>query len=254
MTVTSSSEAGQTIVSASTVIVFRNGAGRAPELLMVKRSKTLSFAASAAVFPGGKVAPADLVMADDDPERAARIAAVRETLEETGLLICTDRAPDAEQAQEARSMLVDVEDLAPVLDRFAWVLDTDQLVPFSRWLPNFKPGRIFDTRFYLADIGSGAVTLTPDLGENTELYWISAEAALSLIEQGELKAIYPTRRNLERLAQFSSFAAARDHALATPLITISPWIEEHPNGQMLCIDPHAGYPVTAAPLSQIYLD
>jgi 8-oxo-dGTP pyrophosphatase MutT (NUDIX family) len=254
MSATTLPQAGQTVVPAATVIVFRNGAAGVPELLMVKRSKALAVAGSAVVFPGGKVAPADLAMAGGDAERAARIAAVRETLEETGLLICTDRAPSAAEAEVARDMLAKVEDLAPVLDRFGWALDTDKLTAFAHWLPNFKPGRIFDTRFYLADIGSGAVALTPDLGENTELYWITATEALNLIEQGELQAIYPTRRNLERLALFGDFAAVHDNALATPLVTICPWIVERASEAMLCIPGNAGYPITEAPLSQIQLD
>jgi 8-oxo-dGTP pyrophosphatase MutT (NUDIX family) len=250
----SSPPADQTIVSAATVIVCRNAAAGAPELLMVKRSKTLAFAASAAVFPGGKVAPADLRMAQDDEEHAARIAVVRETLEETGLVICIDRPASADEAQAARAMLAQSEDMGPVLEHFSWSLDTEQLVPFARWLPNFKPGRIFDTRFYLADIGTGAVDLAPDYGENTLLFWISAPAALEQIESGELRAIYPTRRNLERLALFDSFPAIRDHARSVPLVTISPWVEQSAEGEMLCIPQGAGYPVTAAPLSQISLD
>ena len=250
----SSQQIEQTIISAATVIICRNAAVGAPEMLMVKRSKTLAFAASAAVFPGGKVAPADLRMAQGDEEHAARIAAVRETLEETGLVICIDSPARAEEAQAARAMLAQSEDMEPVLERFSWSLDTDQLVPFARWLPMFKPGRIFDTRFYLADIGTGAVELAPDYGENTQLFWISAPTALDQIESGELRAIYPTRRNLERLAGFDSFSAIRNHARSVPLITISPWVEKSPEGEMLCIPEGAGYPVTVAPLSQISLD
>jgi 8-oxo-dGTP pyrophosphatase MutT (NUDIX family) len=241
----------QSIVAASTVVVFRNSTGRRPELLMVRRSKTLSFAASAAVFPGGKIVAADVALAGGDDEQAARIAVVRETLEETGLVIGISEAVSADQAAEARAMLLTNEDFSPVLKRFEWTLDTAQLVAFARWLPNFKPGRIFDTRFYLANIGTGAVALTPDLGENTQVHWISASDALAAIENGELKAIYPTRRNLERLAQFASFNDARDHALATPKETISPWIESSEQGEMLHIPEGLGYPITSAPLSQI---
>ena len=246
--------ASQTIVHAATVIVFRNGSGGPPELLMVKRSKALSFAASAAVFPGGKVAPADVRLAGGDEELGARIAAVRETLEETGLVICTDRAPTAAEAAEARAMLAANEDLAPVLNRFSLSLALDKLAPFARWLPNFKPGRIFDTRFFLADIGTGAIELAPDLGENTHLFWVTALDALDQIERGTLQAIYPTRRNLERLAQFETFDEAVSHARLFEQTTVSPWVEGSSKGQMLRIPEGLGYPITIAPLSQIHLD
>jgi 8-oxo-dGTP pyrophosphatase MutT (NUDIX family) len=245
------SPALQTVVAASTVIVFRKSLAGPPEILMARRSKTLSFAASAVVFPGGKIAAADLRLADGDEERAARIAVVRETIEETGLVLCVNGAVSAEQAALARAMLVEVEDLAPVLERFGWSLDTQGLVTFARWLPNFKPGRIFDTRFYLADLGTGSVELAPDHGENTQLFWISAVSALEQVEQGELKAIYPTRRNLERLAQFDSFEATCNHTLSIPDAIISPWIEQGDECEMLCIPDGLGYPVTSAPLSQI---
>ena len=78
---------------AATLVIFRNApAGGPPELLMVQRAKEMRFAGGAAVFPGGRVDDADFALAealgaaDEDhrDELAARIAAVRETLEETG--------------------------------------------------------------------------------------------------------------------------------------------------------------------------
>lgn len=244
----------QTIVAASTVVVFRNAPAGPPELLMVRRSKSLSFAASAAVFPGGKIGPADFALAAGDEEQAARIAAVRETLEETGLVLGIRQVVSADQAAQARAMLLANEDLAPVLGKFGWTLDTDQLVAFARWLPKFKPGRIFDTRFYLANLGTGAVALTPDLGENVQVLWITANDALAAVEAGRLKAIYPTRRNLERLALFEAFEEARAHAMATQIRIVSPWIEKSELGEYLHIAEDLGYPVTKAPLSQIKVD
>jgi len=61
--------------------------------------------------------------------------------------------------------------------------------------------------------------------------------------------IFPTRRNLERLALWSDFAAARDHALATPVQTISPWTEVRDDGvRWLLIPSDAGYPIVGEPL------
>lgn len=214
----------QAVVEAATVVVFRNGQAGQPEILMIQRARELSFAGSAVVFPGGKIHDSDRRIASglgapDRDEAAARVAAIREVIEETGLVIGISQRASASEAKAARAMLARQEDLGPILDHFGWTLDLDCLVPFTRWVPTFKPGRIFDTRFYLANLGSGNVELTPDLGESTRLFWVSALEALDLIDAGQIKAIYPTRRNLERLAQFASFDDTAHHARSTPLRT-----------------------------------
>lgn len=134
----------QVIVQASTVIVFRNCSAGLPEILMVQRSKDLSFAGAASVFPGGKVCEADtrLASAKCADNAPARIAAIREVLEETGLVIGINERASAEDARAARAMLASNEDMAPVLERFGWTLAIDTLIPFAHWLPTFKPGRI----------------------------------------------------------------------------------------------------------------
>lgn len=243
----------QTVVPAATLVVFRNGSAGAPEILFMQRAEELSFAGSATVFPGGKVHPSDRLLARefamlDAEDAVARITAIRETLEETGLVLGIRQKPSAEEAAEARRMLLADEDLAPVLDRFDWTLDPESLVPFARWLPRHKPGRVFDTRFYLADIGTGDVALTPDLGESTRLFWASADGAAEMLERGEISMIFPTRCNLQRLQQFSGYAETVKHALETPVITISPWREMHGEVEYLHIPEGAGYPVTSAPL------
>lgn len=245
----------QLIVPAATLVIFRQGAaGGPPELLMVTRSEEMSFAGGAAVFPGGRVDPADRELARlldhpaDTEELAARIAAIRETLEETGLGIGLVGNVDAVSAAAARQRLLELGALAPVLQEFGWSLAPDLLIPFARWLPKGHPDRrIFDTRFYLADLGTGAVDIAVDQTENTRLFWSTAADALAMAEQGEISVIFPTRRNLERLAQFSSFAEARKQAESIPVRTISPRWEQHEGEDWLTIPDDLGYPVIRAP-------
>lgn len=74
---------------AATVVVARDGT-RGPEVLMIERPDRGSFA-GAWVFPGGKIEEQDGVAAGpDDEEDVARRAGVRETWEETGLVLETD--------------------------------------------------------------------------------------------------------------------------------------------------------------------
>jgi hypothetical protein len=131
-------------------------------------------------------------------------------------------------------------------------LDLNALVPFARWLPlGLAHARIFDTRFYLADLGTGAVDIAVDATENTRLFWVTARGALAMADRGEISVIFPTRRNLERLAQFASFAQARAHAEATPVVTITPQVDDSGEIPLLRIPEGAGYPVTTEPFTTL---
>ena len=83
--------ADEQAIPAATVIVMRDVPDGPPELLMVERAAAMSFAGGALVFPGGRVDPGDFVLAGrhagDVEENAARIAAIRETLEEAGVAV-----------------------------------------------------------------------------------------------------------------------------------------------------------------------
>lgn len=245
-----------TFIPAATVVIFRHGAGGgAAEVLMVQRAKEMRFAGGAAVFPGGRIDEADRVLAariapEAEPdEAAARIAGIRETLEETGLAIGVTRAISVAEARKARAMLLDQGLLAPVLERFGWTLDLAALTPFARWCPRWDGA--FDTRFFLCDLGTGAVDIAVDATENTRLFWTSAAHALEMADSGEISVIFPTRRNLERLAQFPTFAEARAHAEATPIRTISPSREERAGEMFLTIPEGLGYPVTAQAMATV---
>jgi 8-oxo-dGTP pyrophosphatase MutT (NUDIX family) len=248
-------------IPAATIIIFRAcPEGGAPQVLMTVRSRSMAFAGGMAVFPGGRVDPEDFALGEAvaeahglAPDEAAhQIAAVRETLEETGLALGLKGTVNAETARKAREMLEETKALAPVLDAFGWELDLAQITPFARWFPrNEDLSRVYDTRFYLADLGTGAVDVSIDNSENTQLFWTSAQGALDMAEQGRIKLIFPTRRNLERLALFASFEEARAQALAIPVRTITPRIDDSSGKAMLTIMEDAGYPVTAELLSSV---
>lgn len=243
-------------IPAATVVIFRRaGTGQPPELLMVQRAKEMRFAGGAAVFPGGRIDPEDRALAaelapDDDQEMAAaKIAGIRETLEETGLAIGLGEAVSPSAAAEARALALAQGGLAPVLQNYGWTLTLDALVPFARWCPHWNGA--FDTRFFLHDLGTGAVDVAVDATENTRLFWVSAARALELADGGEFHVIFPTRRNLERLALFANFAEARAHAETTPIETISPRQEQREGEVHLVIPEGLGYPVTAQVMSSV---
>jgi 8-oxo-dGTP pyrophosphatase MutT (NUDIX family) len=246
-------------IPAATLVIFRKGADDgAPELLMVQRSHDMRFAGGKAVFPGGRIDPADhdLAAGFDLPEdaeepgrTAARVAALRETLEETGLLVGIDAPVTAAEAIAARAALLGGDSFAGVLDRLGRRLVPEALVPFARWCPNFSGA--FDTHFFLTDLGTGAVEVEVDATENTHLFWASAAQSLAKADAGEISVIYPTRRNLERLAQFASFTEAAEHARATPIRTIAPRRIQRDGAMHLCIPDGLGYPVTSQVMTTV---
>ena len=261
MTPESAPDPGREGIPAATIIIFRNAPDNgAPEVLMTVRSRNMTFAGGMAVFPGGRVDPADYELGEAiaaahglvPDEAAHQIAAVRETLEETGLALGLSGEINAASADAARKMLAECGALAPVLDAFGWQLDLAQITPFARWFPkNEAITRVYDTRIYPPDLGTGAVDVSIDHTENTHLFWTTAQGALNAAERGDIKLIFPTRRNLERLALFASFAEAKTQAEAIPVRTIMPQVVEQDGKPWLTILADAGYPVTGELLETV---
>jgi hypothetical protein len=128
-------------------------------------------------------------------------------------------------------------------------LALDQLVPFARWLPQGVHHKVFDTRFYLARAPRGAEPVV-DGNENVRVFWASPQAVLDAADRGDATVIFPTRRNLERLATFAGYDEAVADARAHPMRTITPWIEDRGGVAHLCIPDDLGYPVTSERLDR----
>lgn len=239
-------------IPAATLIVFRRHAERS-EILFVERAGTMTFAAGAIVFPGGRVDPGDRMLAErfpdlDAEDGAARIAAIRETIEEAGIAIGLVGTPDPLAVAQLRVYLNDGLVFADALAALHLELRPDLLVPLTRWRPNFAEHRVFDTRFYLAEAPDDALTATVDQTENARLFWATAQDVIDAADAGRVKIIFPTRRNLDRLAQFADFAEARADAERFAPDLITPWVEDRDGVQYLCIPDNLGYPICAEPL------
>lgn len=236
-------------IPAATLILMRpSPAGGPPEILMLERAETMAFAAGALVFPGGRIDPEDRALAAQFTgieDAAARIAAIRETIEETGVAPALRPAPDSSALREAMAA---GRPFARLLDEMSLSLDLDALTPFARWCPNFREARRFDTLFYLTEAPAGGGTVhSADETESVHTFWASARTVLAEIEAGRAKAIFPTRRNLERLATFASLDEARSDAARHPVRRITPWVEERGGKRFVCIPEGIGYPVTSEP-------
>jgi 8-oxo-dGTP pyrophosphatase MutT (NUDIX family) len=239
-------------IPAATLIVVRDRAGEPPELLMVERAESMAFAAGALVFPGGRIDNADRRLAADLGLDGAAVAALRETIEETAVPVGIDPIPDAPLASELQRELVADRGFAELLGAAGLAIDAGVLTPFARWVPKFHAVRRFDTLFYIARCPEGDWTPNAIEGECAGAFWLSAREALEREQRGEARLIFPTRRNLERLAQHSSFDAIRADALAHPIEPVTPWVEERDGEQFITIPRHLGYPVTQERLDGLW--
>jgi len=239
-------------IPAATLIVVRERPGSAPELLMVERAGGMAFAAGAWVFPGGRIDQADRQLAEISGVDAAAIAAIRETVEETALPVGLSPAPDAGTALALQDALVADQPFADLLSAHRLQLDPMALTPFARWVPKFHAVRRFDTLFFVARCPDGEWQPRVIEGECAAADWLTAAEVLERDRRGEARLIFPTRRNLERLAQHSSFEQIRADAMAHPIEPVTPWVEERGGEQFITIPDHLGYPVTQERLEGLW--
>ena len=242
-------------IPAATLIVVRDRGAHAPALLMVERAEGMAFAGGALVFPGGRIDDSDAALAARlglGADGAAAVAAVRETIEETAIPAGLTPVPDAETVLAMQADLVAGGDFAALLDARNLALDHAALAPFARWVPKFHAVRRFDTLFFIAAAPPGKWPPNPIAGECAGAFWLSAAEVLAREQRGEARLIFPTRRNLERLARHSGVDAIRADAAAYPVEPVTPWIEEHDGERFITIPSHLGYPVVREKLDGVW--
>ncbi|HPF22165.1 MAG: NUDIX domain-containing protein [Hyphomonas sp.] len=255
----------------ATILMLRDAASGPPEVLMVKRHYEIDFAAGALVFPGGKASKDDSrpewdANTDGDygpVQQDARIAAVREAYEESGLLLAR---PASARGTGAPLVGADVADkLAPfrqavdkgemsfldLVREHDLVLALDSLVHFGHWItPVIMPKR-FDTHFYIAPAPPQQIA-AHDGRETTDAVWLSAEEALAQEADGRATIIFPTRMNLKRLTLASSTADALERFGREPVTTVLPRPGKDEAGQPCLFIPEVeGYGQTVELLSNV---
>lgn len=238
-------------IPAATLVILRDAPDGPPDILMVERARAMAFAGGAMVFPGGRIDPDDHALAltlGGGDDMAARVAAIRETIEEVGIAIGLDPVPSHAALAAIRRRLHEGEAFGGLLAAYGTTLRTELLVPFARWRPDHPGMRNFDTMFFLAAAPQDARP-SPDATETARYVWTRAAALLADADAGRARIIYPTRRTLERLAQHADYAAAVADARAVPVRTITPFVETRGGVPHLCIPDDRGYPVTAEPIS-----
>lgn len=227
---------------AASVIIVRDAPAGAPEpiqVYMVRRKETMKFLGGFYAFPGGKVDHADaspealglchgLAAAEaaqcfpghDTPAPLAFwVAAVRELLEESGVLLACDAAgrvvdPGAprftERLEAARRALVTGTEAFPaILAREGWRCDLRPLRYVSHFVtPRSSPIR-FAARFFLCRLPAGQ---EPRLftEETSEGFWIHPGDGYRRFLTGEMAMAEPAEFGLAYIAQFRSVAELWD--------------------------------------------
>lgn len=237
-----------TPIPAATLVLYRDREDAPAEHLFVERAATMVFAAGAVVFPGGRVDPDDREIAAQFPEldsvdAAARVAAIRETVEEAGVAVGFSPPLNETEAEGLRKALSDGNLLSKWLIENNRTLELDALTPFARWCPNHRKTRNFDTHFYITRAPENAHIASVDATENVHLFWASADEVLARAASSALSIIFPTKRNLERLASVPAYDQAVAHARAHPVRLISPTIIERDGVKFLTIPADMGYPI-----------
>ena len=121
---------------------------------------------------------------------------------------------------------------------------------FARWItPTLMPKR-FDTWFYLVRANSDQLAVC-DGWETVDAEWIAPVEAVRLALARERTIIFPTRMNLQLLAEATGAEDAARRAAGRTLVTVLPEVQDGEGGQVLVIPPDAGYGAVAVPLSAI---
>jgi 8-oxo-dGTP pyrophosphatase MutT (NUDIX family) len=213
-------ESGQEPVEprdASTVVLLRAGDGRPGglEVYLLSRVSQMAFAGGFCVFPGGGVDPRDFdqeiawsgpdaaqwsALLDTSAEHARALvcAAVRETFEESGVLLAgptseTVVADTTGEDWEADRRALEARELSftDFLRRRDLVLRTDLLRWWGTWItPVFEPRR-FDTRFFVAALPQGQVTRDVST-ESEEVLWMPVRDVIREVDAGRIAMLPPT--------------------------------------------------------------
>jgi 8-oxo-dGTP pyrophosphatase MutT (NUDIX family) len=244
---------------AATVVLMRPSAD-GPSVYLLRRQVSMEFAAGMCVFPGGGVDPrdfdhtvawagpspaawADRLGVDEATARALVCAAVRETYEESGVLLAgtspSSVVSDTTGADwEADRVALEARELAltEFLDRRGLVLRTDLLGAWSGWLtPVFEPRR-YRTWFFVAVLPPGQHTRDVS-SESSSVTWLGASDAVAAVDVGEMLMLPPTYLTCLEVAGFASpedvLASAADRSVEM----FTPEVVPGDDGSVLSVPP-----------------
>jgi 8-oxo-dGTP pyrophosphatase MutT (NUDIX family) len=229
------------------------------EVYLLRRHRGMDFAGGMYVFPGGGVdardedseiawagpAPAfwaERLTCTEALARALVCAAVRETFEESGVLLAgpTPESVVADTTgddwESDRRALVDRElSFAEFLHRRDLVLRADLLAAWAHWItPEFEPRR-FDTRFFVAALPPGQVTRDVST-ESDRVGWLRPGDAISSVDQGSMRMLPPTYATVHDLTTLDRPEDALAAAGTRTIRPIQPSVRFDEAGAFLAVE------------------
>lgn len=236
MTLDAAGDALDRPTPASTVLILRDAPGGV-EVYLQRRPRRMQFAGGLWVFPGGRVDDADrdpaidahwsgprpaawsaVLDVDVDLARGHVVAAYREVLEESGILLSADTPPAGAVAAARRALLAGETGFAAVARDLGLRLDTRLLGYWDWWVTPVSEPRRYDTRFFLARLPADAV-VTPHGREVVEETWAGTPAL------GDLQMIAPTYCTMRDAVTHRSVDAALTAARQRSIVATQPVIE-----------------------------
>ena len=242
--------------ASATVVLLRDEPQKGLQVFLLRRHKASAVLGGAYVFPGGKLDEADCApdlhayldtspqvlhsaLGETDllPHTAAGlyVAAVREVLEECGVLYARLRdsealAHDSGQCQQWQQALHGGQGFADVLQSAGLRVDTQHLAPWSRWITPVQPSvtnKRFDTRFFVAVLPKGQHPIHDNI-EAIDSVWLSPMDALTRYWAGGLPLAPPQIMTLVSLLSHSRTSSVLSYAKQhrPPLILPEPFDDE----------------------------
>ena len=195
----------------------------------------------------------------DDETRAFHVAAIRETFEESGVLLARPTGSGALvdgprrleiEAAHRDALNANETTIGAIADACDLRLALDLLVPFAHWItPDFMPKR-FDTHFFLVPAPPDHVAVH-DGSESVDSVWTRPGDAIAAETAGERTIIFPTLMNVKKLGRSDSVADAIVAARAHPIVTVYPRVENRDGVATMVLPEDAGYDVTEAPVDEL---
>ncbi|MEM8890351.1 MAG: NUDIX hydrolase [Bacteroidota bacterium] len=194
-----------TVVKPASTIMLARDKEASLEVLLLKRNKALAFAGGLWVFPGGKIEEEEQEYGEDELA-AAKLAAIRETKEETNLDI-------------------EIEDL----------------VFFSHWTTPVIEPRRYATWFFFGEVETENGEVLIDDSEIKDHLWINPEVALGKVRHRELAMMPPTLMSLQLIRKCKNVAEARGKLEKQEVLYTLPVLQRVGSTMVCMYEGDAGY-------------
>jgi 8-oxo-dGTP pyrophosphatase MutT (NUDIX family) len=216
---------------AATVMLLRDRPD-GMEVLLLQRAASTPFVPGAHVFPGGAVddgdadhddivdglpaEAADCVLGVEGGGRAFWLAAVRECVEEAGVVLAIDA--DGDPVTDQHPVFTDLDATRDALEAGTRTLadlyrehrlrvPLDRVAYVSRWITPEPSPRRYDARFFAAAMPEGQHA-GADGWEAVDAGWWKPTQALNDWQAGRIELIEPTVVSLQLLCRFTSTSEA----------------------------------------------